>query len=340
MDKTFHAWGNLYECSVVGYHDYLAGDMVANLQVLVESVPRMRSKLLQTKGDALLLVVEVENDDVDLLVQLDNLVWVADTAPGEVGDVYESVYAAKVDKHTVGGDVFDRAFVNLALLHLADDFLLLCLKFGLDECLVRDNNVAELLVDFHNLELHGLAHEYVVVADGMHVDLAAGEECLDAEYVDNHTTLRAALDETSDNLLVVEGGVDALPTLAQASLLVGKNQLTFLVFLIFYVNLYDIANLQVGVVAEFAGGDDTVALVTNVDNDFFLVKRDYFAINNLMLAHFVEGLVIGLLEVFFVCSAKTAIFILVPVEIVQGLYALSVFRVLLSILLHTYCDLL
>ena len=76
-----------------------------------------------------------------------------------------------------------------------------------------------------------------------------------------------------------------------------KNQLTFLVFLIFYVNFYDVANLQVGVVAKLACGDNTVALVTNVDNNFLLVKRDYLTVNNLMLAHFVEGFIIGLLEV-------------------------------------------
>ena len=209
----------------------------------------------------------------------------------------ESVYTAKVYEHTVGSDVLHGAFENLTLLEFADNLLLLCLEFCLDECLVRNHYVAELLVDLHHLELHGLAHEHVVVADGVNVDLAAGEECLDAEHVDNHTTLRAALDEALDNLLVVKSSVDTLPTLAQAGLLVRKNQLTFLVFLIFYVNFYDVANLQVGVVAKFAGGDNTVALVTNVDNDFFLVKRDYFTVNNLMLAHFVEGFVIGLLEV-------------------------------------------
>ena len=54
----------------------------------------------------------------------------------------------------------------------------------------------------------------------MNVYLASRQECFDAEYVNNHTTLSAALDVTLDNLFVVEGCVDALPALAQACLLV------------------------------------------------------------------------------------------------------------------------
>ena len=46
------------------------------------------------------------------------------------------------------------------------------------------------------------------------------EECLGAEHVNNHTTLRAALDKALYNLLVVESGINAIPTLRETSLLV------------------------------------------------------------------------------------------------------------------------
>jgi small subunit ribosomal protein S1 len=80
--------------------------------------------------------------------------------------------------------------------------------------------IAELLVDLNNLELHCLAYEYVVVAYWVNVNLAARKECLDAEYVNDHTTLSAALDVALDNFLVLESCVNKLPALAQASLLV------------------------------------------------------------------------------------------------------------------------
>ena len=78
----------------------------------------MRGKLLQTESDALLLVVEVEDDNVNLLIELDNLVRIADAAPREIGDVDESVNTAQVNEYTVRSDVLDGTFENLTLFEL------------------------------------------------------------------------------------------------------------------------------------------------------------------------------------------------------------------------------
>ena len=83
----------------------------------------------------------------------------------------QTVNTAQVNKHAVRSDVLHHALEYLTLFELADDFLLLLFQFGLDECLVAYNNVLVLLVDLDNLELHGLAHEDVVVADGLHIYL-------------------------------------------------------------------------------------------------------------------------------------------------------------------------
>jgi len=81
VNQTFYTRSNFYECAIVGHHYNLALYMVAHLEVRVESIPRMWGQLLQTKCDALLLVVEVEDDNVDLLVVGNNLCRVADAAP-------------------------------------------------------------------------------------------------------------------------------------------------------------------------------------------------------------------------------------------------------------------
>ena len=101
MDEALYAGSDLYECAVISDNDYLTLNVVAYLEVLVESVPRMRSELLQTESDALLLVIEVENYDVDLLVECYNLVWVAYAAPREVCDVDESVNTTEVNEYAV-----------------------------------------------------------------------------------------------------------------------------------------------------------------------------------------------------------------------------------------------
>ena len=298
VDETLNARGNLNECTVVGNDNNLTLDVIANLELAVESIPRMRSELLQAESNALLLIVEVENDNIDLLVESNNLMRIADAAPREVCDVDESVNTAEIDEYTIRGDVLNGTLKNLTLLELRDDLALLSFELSLDESLVGNNNVAELLIDLHNLELHGLAHEYVVVADGVHVDLAAGQECLDTKHVDDHATLRAALDEASDNFLVVESSVDTLPALRQTGFLVRENELALLVLCIFYVDFHNVTHLQVGVVAELRSGDDTIALVADVDNNFLLVDSCYSTINNLMVGYLVKCFVVSFLKLF------------------------------------------
>ena len=41
----------------------------------------MGLELLETEGDALLLVVEVEDNDIELLVEFDNFAGLCDAAP-------------------------------------------------------------------------------------------------------------------------------------------------------------------------------------------------------------------------------------------------------------------
>ncbi len=176
---------------------------------------------------------------------------IVNAAPREVCDVDESVYTTEVDEYAVARDVLHGTLEDLTLLQLADNLLLLCLQLGLDESLVRDNYVAELLVDLHDLELHRLTHELVVVTYGMNVNLATRQEGLDAEYVDDHTALGAALDVTLNDLLVVEGCIDTIPRLGEACLLVREDELTLLVLGALHVDLHGVAHLQVGVVAEF-----------------------------------------------------------------------------------------
>ena len=61
--------------------------------------------------------------------------------------------------------------LSLDKIKLTDDFLLLSFKFFLNKCLVRNNYIAELLIDLDNLEVDCLVYELVVVTDRLDVDL-------------------------------------------------------------------------------------------------------------------------------------------------------------------------
>ena len=196
----------------------------------------------------------------------------------------QTVHTAQVDEYAVGGDVLDRTLEDLALLEFRHDDLLLSLELGLDQRLVRHDHVAVLLVDLDNLELHGLVHIYVVVTDGLHVDLRTGEEGLDAEDIDDHAALRAALDVTLDHFVLLQGLIDAVPRLELACLLVREGQLTVLVLGRLNIDLDLVSDLQIGVVAELRNGNHAFALVADVHENLALGDG-----RNGTLDHFAHG---------------------------------------------------
>ena len=124
--------------------------MVANLEVGIEGIPWMGLELLETESDALLFVVEVEDNNVEFLIEFNNFAGLGNAAPREVGDVDKTVNTTEVDEYTVRSDVLDSTFENLTLFELGDDFALLLFEFGFDEGLVRNNNVLEFFVDLDN----------------------------------------------------------------------------------------------------------------------------------------------------------------------------------------------
>ena len=61
----------------------------------------MWSQLLQTEGNALLLIVKIKDNDVELLIKLNNFLRIAYAAPREVCDMNETVNTSEVDEYTV-----------------------------------------------------------------------------------------------------------------------------------------------------------------------------------------------------------------------------------------------
>ena len=166
-----------------------------------------------------------------------------------------------------------------------------------------NDDVAELLVDLDDLEVHGLVDVGVVVTDGLDVDLGTGEESLDTEDVDDHAALGAGLDETLDDLAVVAGLVDAVPGLEGAGLLMGKDELALAVLDGLDEHLDLVTDLQVGVVAEFGGLDDALALRAYVDDHFTLGDGGDDTFDHLVLPDLGEGLVVSLFDGFTVGGA-------------------------------------
>ena len=119
-----------------------------------------------------------------------------------------------------------------------------------------NHNVLELLVDLHDLEVHGGVHEYVIITDGLDVDLGTGEEGLNSEHVNDHTTLCAGLYVTLHNLTALICGVNHIPRFELAGFLVGDDELALAVLCALYKDFHLVTHFEVRIVTELRGGDD------------------------------------------------------------------------------------
>ena len=99
----------------------------------------------------------------------------------------------------------------------------------------------------------------------------------------------------------------------------GEHKLALLVFCVLDIDFHLVADFEVGVVAEFRGSDDALALATDGDNNFALVDCCYFSFDNFTLDNLGEGLVVGLADFLFLGGIVDAgAFECIPVEVLRS----------------------
>ena len=136
----------------------------------------MRRQLLHTQCDALFVVVEVQNHNVDFLIHFNHLLRVSNAAVAHVCDVYQPVDTTQIHKYAVRGDVFNTTLKDLADFEALNNEALLLLELSFNQSLVRNNYVLEFLIDFDNLEFHLLTYVLIKIPDGLYVYLRARQE--------------------------------------------------------------------------------------------------------------------------------------------------------------------
>src|SRR5262249_50329748 len=230
--------------------------------------PRAGRLVLEAQGDLLLVLVHGEDVDLELLVDVDDLVRVADPVPGHVGDVEQPIDAAQVDEGAELGDVLDDALADLARLDLGQELLLHLLALVLDELAPADDDVAAGLVDLEDLALDRLADVVGDVRWPADVHLAGRQEDVDAD-VDEQAALDLASDKAGDDVSLLVLLHDLAPFLLTFRLAVGQDDGAGLVLDGVEQNLNLVADLRrddlVGaLVVPLLQGDDALALVADV----------------------------------------------------------------------------
>ncbi len=244
-----------------------------DLKALDELLPRIVLGLLETEGDALAVEVDVEDLHLDLVAHRDDLGRVVHVAPGELGDVHESVDAAEVDECAEVDDRGHGTRQDHALDELAEDVLTLLLAVLLQHHAARENDVVAVAIHLDDAALKTRAEECLQVLHAAEVDERCRQEAAQAD-VEDETALDDLDDLAFDVLARGELLLDLNPGALVGRALLGKDEPAVLVLLLenqsldLVAELYDLARVGILADGELTGRDDAFGLVADVEQDF------------------------------------------------------------------------
>src|SRR5690606_35182598 len=279
VHQAFDTGFNFNECTVVGQVGDLAEQASALRVAAGKADPWIFAQLLDAQGDAALFLVELEDLGFDFLTHLQNFGWVADSAPGHVGDVQQAVDAAQVHERTVVGDVLDDALDDGAFGQGFQQLLTLFAHGGFQHGAARQHDVVALAVQLDDLEFQGLAFVWRGVLDGTQVDQRTGQEGADAVGHDGQAALDLAGDGTVDQLAGLERLLEGQPGRQALGAIAGQNGVAIAVLESIDGHGHEIASLDFQlalVVQELFEGDQGLGLQTGVDQNVVVVDAQNF----------------------------------------------------------------
>ncbi len=176
MDEALDALFEFDEDAVVNDTDDLAFDFSACWIFFRGADPRIVRELLEAERDALLFLVELEDDDFDFLIGLDDVGRMLDAAPAQIGEVEEAVDAAEIDEGAVLGDVFHVALDLVALVERFHELSALGVELFFEQRAAADNDIAAAAIQLGDAHLDFGVHQVVEIGGGAEVELRTRKE--------------------------------------------------------------------------------------------------------------------------------------------------------------------
>ena len=152
MDQAFDARLQFDERAVIGDVRDAALEPRVDRVAGGDALPRIGEELLDAERDAVRLVVDLDDLDLDRLADGHDLGRMVHAAPRHVGDVEQAVDAAEIDERTVFGDVLDDAVDDLTLFEVGDELGALLGAALLENGAARHDDVAAAAIHLEDLE--------------------------------------------------------------------------------------------------------------------------------------------------------------------------------------------
>jgi len=310
VHQAFDAWFEFHERTVAHDIDDFAWNGRADRVLFGDVGPRVVLLLLESQSDLLLFAIDLKDLDFDFLIDGNHFGWVTDPLPAHVGDVEQTIDTTQVDERAEVGDVLDDTLSDLANFEFGHEVFAIFFALLLDQRAAADDDIATCFVDLEDFALNHAADVIADIVRTANVDLAGGEEHIDAD-IDEQTTLDLAGDGSGDDLAFLNGSHHRFPlddllslALAEADHVSGFFEIV-LVFDFFDQYLDRLADFRWGFAFfPLVLGNGAFALESDVDDDEFFVDFNDFAFDDLVDIELLVSILERIEQQFFRCIAK------------------------------------
>src|SRR6056297_1513677 len=283
VNETFDTGLQLNEGTVVGDVRHAAGMHRIERVLGGDQIPRIFLQLLHAEADAMRVLVDLDDLNLDGLADREDFRGVIDAAPGHVGDVQKAVDTAEIHEGPVFGDVLDHTIDRLARGEVGDDLGALFGAAFFQDGAARHDDIAAAAI--HLEDLQGLleTHERACVAHRAHIDLRAGQEGHGTAEIDSKATLDATEDCAFDALFVGIGLLQTVPCLFAAGHLAADHGFATGVLGGAQIDFDLVADFYLGLLAgicEFLEIDAAFHFVADVDDGLARFDRDHLAFDD------------------------------------------------------------
>ena len=282
MDQAFDAFFQFDERAV--RHDvHNAAFHAAAFRVFdINGIPRIAVFLLQTQGNTLAFLVDIQNHDFQFLSDMDDFARMRNTLPAHVRDMEQTVHTIQIDECAEFRDVLDNTAADGLRNQFVQKRCTLFGAFGFQQFAAAQNDIATFRTDLQDLEFLFLAKEIIQVANSAQINLRARQERFHAD-IDDQATLHAALDCAFDQIAFLVILLDAVPGLLEFSLVQADGRDVLFVFHLFKIDFQHVAGLDsVPFLAQLGFVNEGLRFEANVQKNAFVILLGYATVDDLV----------------------------------------------------------
>src|SRR5207244_11861764 len=109
VNQTFDTRLQLYESAVIGNADHSSGNVCAH-GIAVRSIqPGVRSELLESQRNALLVFVKLQHFHLDLIAYVHQLAGMREPPPAHIGNSQQAINTAEIDETAAPSKILHRS---------------------------------------------------------------------------------------------------------------------------------------------------------------------------------------------------------------------------------------